>query len=114
MHFEKYPQEILDLQTELALPEHTEIREWLTAECVEMRKLETVLGMLAARLGILIEGHVLLTDVCKLLAEKLLERRRKAVPMIITGTADINEATKNHSGAIVLLDQARSGWKKPH
>lgn len=97
-----YPKEIIQLQEELARPEHREVRIWLEQECIEMNKLETVMGMLAARLGILINGECLLTDVARILAEKLLEIRRKAAPDIITDAANADKATGSQ---VIILDQ---------
>jgi len=104
-NFVKFPEEVIALQTELARPEHTKRREWLIRECVEMRKLDTVLGMLAASLGIAIEGYVLQTEICTMLTKKLISEREKAVPMIVTDTASIDKSIE-HSGQIILLNQS--------
>lgn len=76
-YFEGYPKGVLDLQQELFL--NPEIRTWLIAECSDVVKLDTCLGVLAARMGITLDGTYDIATLSGELAKELKRRREQRI-----------------------------------
>jgi len=72
-YHEMLPQEILDLQKEL--------KNWpmISAEAQTGGSFSECLGMIAARLGILLDGTYDPLDLCKMLTKKLYEMRTTTI-----------------------------------
>lgn len=102
-YYEQYPEEVLALQAELNHPHWKALQAWLVNECQEMAKLDTVLGMLAARLGIALDGHYMLPKLCKTLAEEMLRRRRQAEMAIDLGKEKGEEPETQPSPSSIIL-----------
>lgn len=90
MHYVQIPDGVLELQKELLNPHWHELQSWLISEARDMVGITNVIGLLAARMGIVLDGEYDIPVLCKTLAEELLRRRRQA------------EAGRNDTSRLIL------------